>query len=311
MPESPRIPFQNVLPALYASIAIFIVEGLLHGYFLFNMDLPDQEHAFYLALGINWAVSLVFSLALHFSVLCQMQRHLRMGPPRRPLVLAALFALLSIGSSLLWMVLNRYALGHLMELFWSAGHNELGYVVQIGMGTAFSLGSLLVCAGVATLAGGKGNPSLPGASAAASWIVQALTLSCGLYLIVEIVINIANFSGGGLDLESSVVQALVTSVLPLGVTLAMGIAIYACWPARLRHTAGWALYLLGTFMAFLAMVPPAAFAAVEFVLHWGRDLGWVSFAVWPLYALCLVLIATLIGGFFRTRKTPAGAPANL
>jgi len=311
MSESTRLPFQSVLPALYASIVIFIVGGLLDGYFLFSMNMPDPEHGRYLAWGISWGTSLVFCLALNFIVLCQMQRHLRMGPPRHPLVMAALFTLLSIGTSQLWMVINRHIIVRVLEMFWSAGHSELGYVLQILIGTAFTLGGTLFCAGIAVLAGGKGDTSRPLAGAAATWIVQALTLSCGLYLIVEIVINIAIFSGLGLYMDSSVAEAVVTRVLPLGIVLAMGIVIYACWPARLKQTAGWALYPLGSFMAFLAMVPPAAFAAVEFVLHWGRNVGWINFAVWPIYALCLVLIATLIGWFFRTPKTPTGPQANL
>lgn len=307
MPDSAQPPFQRVLPALAASLVIFVVKVLINGYNLFHMDLSRSENDLYLIFGISWGTALLFECALNFAVLCQMQRHLRMGPPRRPLVMAATFTVLTVAGTVLWMFIYRQITSLLISQDSVSGFRGIVFTIELLLGIGFTLVSTLVWAWISVLAGGRANPDTPAASPAgpaSTWIVQALTLICGLHLLSGFVTNAASFMPGS-HFGSPIQQLVLTRVLPMLLDILIGVGIYALWPRRLQQLSGWALYLLGVFLAFVSVMPPAAFVVIETLLHMYHSVTWPALLAGPFYILCLLLLATITGLLFRTRKPAA------
>lgn len=297
MPESVLPPLPRIRIALWTCLGTFVLSAVLMAASVFAGQLPALADTQYLALAVLWLVSLLSASGIAFVALCQVQRHLRCVAPQRPVVLGIVFVLCFVVARFVWAMLYNLLATHLL----SAGGAMLFGAVVSWVGQGFAQIATLLCAVIAVLAGGRREGDGAVAGGRATWVVQALTLSAGLYLMTDLIgdlagrLNLFHFS-----LDSVVLQQFVSRLVPLCVAVVLGGGVYACWPRRLQQAAGWSLYLGGLLLGVAGTLPVGALFLLGYA-SLGRYSDLLGWATWPAYILGVLVVAILIGWVGRER----------
>lgn len=302
MSESRQVPVPPIRVALYGALCASGLGALIMvGNLLVRGD-AGLEPDMYLGMAVSWITSLLVDAWVSFVMLSQIQRHARRGMLNRPWLAIVGFGLLAVGVRYLWFMLHHFLIANFlqnaMEYLDSTLFNFLNVLVWEG----FELVSTFLCALLALKMGGRreAEGATPASGSLATWVVQALTLSCGLYFIVSLLAGQSAMQIARYGMDSMLVMQLMTNVVPLCVALVLGCCIYACWPRRLQQASGWGLYLWGALLGCLGSLPAVAIAAAG-ILFFGIYTEWLGYAVWPVYAVGVAMLAVIIGWCWRDR----------
>jgi len=307
MPESSLPPVPRIQIALYAVLCSTGLSALiLAGNLLFRGH-AGIEPDMYLGMAVSWITSLLVEAWVSFVMLSQIQRHMRRGTLNLPWLAIVGFGLLAVGVRYLWFMLHHFLIANFLQNATEYLDSTLFNFLNVLVWEGFELVSTFLCALFALLMGGRREVEgdAPVAGSLATWVVQALTLSCGLYFVVSLLAGQSAMQIARYGLDSMLVMQLVTNAMPLCVALMLGCCIYACWPRRLQQASGWGLYLWGALLGCLGALPAVAIAAAG-ILLFGIYAEWLGYAVWPVYAVGVAMLAVIIGWCWRDRAaTPA------
>lgn len=300
---SPRLTWAlaAALILLIANASVFVATTAIH---LFG-ELGAERAT---ALVIQSSFRILITGFTAFVVLWQVQRHLRRPRPARPLVLLLVFVIGMLAAQQLW----SFSYMSFLKLvgFGGGGSFRIGLNLLIGLvSSTYALASVLGCAVLAVLAGGRhAEEQTCPPSAAAVRAAQMLTFVRGILGALVAAYSVIIFGQEIFFLYDNLPALVAATLAPLPLALIVGVPVFALWPRRLQEAGGLSLYALGWLVGGQPALP--VIVALVVIAHGWPQATLLLIVVPGIIYLTGVVVTALLVGWLGRGPVPA-APAAL